>query len=133
MSRRDMLFGRDKSVGGGGGPGGGRDSPGRGDDALGEPDARRGAESELKASLRSSLEEPVHAAGRAWDGVGGGQVDAAQVGRQLNQHRRRVSVVGDDSLQFEEMDPSERYGRFGEELGRGACSLVSYSKFLLII
>ena len=114
-----MFFGRDKGVRGGEGAAGGRSSPGR-DDALGERDARL-IESELSAlhsgsaSLRTSLEEPARVTGKESSGVGGGH---------LNQHRRKLSVVGDHSLQFEEMDPSERYGRFGEELGRGACKVV---------
>jgi WNK lysine deficient protein kinase len=39
-------------------------------------------------------------------------------------HERKVSLVGETELVFKEMDPSERYGRFDEELGRGACKIV---------
>jgi WNK lysine deficient protein kinase len=37
-------------------------------------------------------------------------------------HQRNVSLSGDSA--FVEMDPSERFGRFDEELGRGACKIV---------
>lgn len=42
-----------------------------------------------------------------------------------HRHERNLSVLstpGDSA--FVEMDPSERYGRFDEELGRGACKIV---------
>lgn len=39
-----------------------------------------------------------------------------------NHHQRNVSISGDSA--FVEMDPSERFGRFDEELGRGACKIV---------
>lgn len=42
-----------------------------------------------------------------------------------SRHQRNLSVLstsGDSA--FVEMDPSERYGRFDEELGRGACKIV---------
>lgn len=41
-------------------------------------------------------------------------------------HQRKHSLVlsGGTETAFVEMDPSERYGRFDEELGRGACKVV---------
>ena len=125
-----MLFGGGKSGNGGeggvGATGGGHSSPsapGRGAVETVEERAELSLnESELSALRsggtlqRASLEEPPRAAGKDSNGVGEGH---------LNQHRRKLSLVGDEnSPQFEEMDPSERYGRFGEELGRGACKVV---------
>ena len=39
-------------------------------------------------------------------------------------HVRKPSMDQSDVPSFAEMDPSERYGRFDEELGRGACKVV---------
>ncbi len=48
-------------------------------------------------------------------------------GRSPGKHQRKHSRVmsgGVPDNAFVEMDPSERYGRFDEELGRGACKIV---------
>lgn len=52
----------------------------------------------------------------------GDEQQKGQVERVKQQHKRNSTL--DDGSAFVEMDPSERYGRFEEQLGRGACKVV---------